>query len=58
MNTREEEAIGQHVKTNGKPQGISHLTRMPILDSTPVEQIHSNVKQQLDEGILDHIDTD
>ena len=43
---REEEAIGQHVKTNGKPQGISHSTRIPIVDSTHVEQIHYNVKWQ------------
>ena len=48
VNTREEEAIGQHVKTNGKPQGISHSTRMPIVDLTPVEQIHSNVKRQVE----------
>ena len=43
--TREEKAIGQHIKTNGKPKGISHSTRMPIVDSTPVEQIHSNVER-------------
>ena len=58
VNTWEEEAIGQHVKTNGKPQGISHSTRMPIVDSTPVEQIHSNVKRQLEKRKLDHVDTD
>ena len=57
MNTWVEEAIGQHVKTNGKPKCISHSTRMPIVDSNPVEQIHSNVKRQL-EGRCDHIDTD
>lgn len=58
VNTWEEEAIGQHVKTNGKPQGISHSTRMPIVDSTPVEQIHSNVKRQIEKRKLDHVDTD
>ena len=47
VNTWEEEAIGQHVKTKGKPQGISQSTRMPIVDSTHVEQIHSNVKRHL-----------
>ena len=36
------EAIGQHVKTNGKPKGISHLTREPIIaDPTPAPQIYS-----------------
>ena len=40
------EAIGQHIKTNGKPKGISHLTRMPIkADSTLVPQIYSGVKR-------------
>ena len=55
VNTWEEEAIGQHVKTNGKPKGISHLTRIPIVDSTPVQQIHPEIKCQRD---LSHIDTD
>ena len=42
-----EEAIGQHVKTNGKPKGISHATRMPIIvEPTPVPQIHSGVKRK------------
>ena len=58
MNTWEEEAIGQHVKTNGKPKGISHSTRMSIVDSTPVEPIHSNVIRHLNEGQCDYIDTD
>ena len=58
VNTWEEEAIGQHVKTKGKPQGISQSTRMPIVDSTLVEQIHSNVKRQLEEWRWDHVDTD
>ena len=45
VNTREGEAIGKHVKTNGKPQRISHSTWVLIVDSTPVEQINSNIKQ-------------
>ena len=44
-----EEAIGQHVKTNGKPKGISHLKRMSIIvDPTPVPQIYSRVKRKGD----------
>ena len=31
---------------------------MPIVDSTPVEQIHSNVKRQLHERRWNHVDTD
>ena len=42
------EAIGQHVKTNGKPQGISHATRMLIADPTPAPQIYSGVKRKGD----------
>ena len=48
-NTLGSEAIGQHVKTNGKPKGISHLTRMPIIaDTTPVPQIYSGLKRKGD----------
>ena len=56
MIPREEEAIGQHVKTNGKLQGISHSTQISIADLTPVEQIHSEVKRQF-ERECSHIDT-
>jgi hypothetical protein len=43
------EAIGKDVKTNVKPKGISHLTRMPIIvDPTPVPQIYSGVKRKGD----------
>ena len=31
-NAWEVQAIGKHVKTNGKPKGIRHLTRIPIVD--------------------------
>ena len=37
VNAWEEEAIGQYVKTDGKLKGISHLTRMTIVDLMPVQ---------------------
>ena len=44
-NTLGEEAIGQHVKTNGKSKGIRYLARMTIIaEPIPVTQIHSGVK--------------
>ena len=49
------EAIAQHVKTIGKPQGISHATRMAIIaDPALVPRIHSGVKRTADTA---HIDT-
>lgn len=43
------EAIGQHVNKNGKPKGISHETRMPIIaNPTPAPQIYSGVKRKGD----------
>ena len=51
-----QEAIGQHVKTIGKPKGISHLTRMPIIaDPTPVLQIYSVVKQKGDSAHIQRV---
>ena len=50
-----EESIGKYVKTNGKPKGTRHLTRMPIVDSHPIQKIHPEVKCQVD---TTHIDTD
>ena len=39
-----EEAIGQNVNINGKPEGISQRSRMPIIvKATPVLQIHPEV---------------
>ena len=49
-----EEAIEQYVKTNGKPKGTRHVIRMLIVDSTPIQQIHSEVKRQVD---TTHVDT-
>ena len=39
-----EEAIGQNVNIDGKPEGISQRSRMPIIvEPTPVLQIHPEV---------------
>ena len=50
------DAIGKNVKSHGKPQGLRHMTWMPIIaDPTLVLQIHPGVKRTVD---LDHIDID
>ena len=50
-----EKTIGQYVKTNGNPKNTHCAARMPIVNSTPVNQIHSEVKRQVD---TTHIGTD
>ena len=50
-----EEAIGECVKINRETKGTHYATRIPIVDSTPVQQIHSEVKRQVDTA---HINTD
>ena len=54
-NSPGDEANRQNVKTIGKPKGISHASRLPMLvDPTPVYQIHKYVLETVN---VDHIDT-